>query len=627
MANSTYGPKLIVNTTSSASTFGMLQVFRETYTGADGVEYIIAAVHNLTSANDSIYAIKRDKTVTAGFTYTEVVTSSSAALTKNKRYTFAKHMDRVYYTNGTDAIGWMYCNTAGTWSVGTMTNAPKSTIIIEAKSALWASGETDIRYSTGTALFTQSSKTVTGTGTTWTEWVQAGDLIGTGASPSTFYVVASVESDTVLYLTENFAESTTSNTSYLNKRIVNRFVYWSAEEATNDWELEGIYGGFSAGSLMVNDRVTGLHKYDDAVLIFTKFRGFFIEGINPDDWTIPKNTRLPVGCVSHDSIISKENFLGWLSEKGYYVSSGNGLRFSDLQGSAYSEKISAEVADIDPEVWHLVKSFVYKDSLYISVPASSVFSESDTNLSYSTGTVSVSNGSTSVTGSGTAWRGRIQPNDQIRFNSEVDSAGNALYYTVSAITSDTAITLDRNKSGAVSGVTYKIRKRRNNRILVLDTRTNIEKQSYGWTVFDNVNSNGFAMLGTTLLYGSSTNGALYQFDTGGTLYGTSFSASATTARTDVGLPKQRKDFMALKQAAKGVGTLTITPYVDGVAKTAITYSYGDSTNYVDVYFPRDGQPFRYVGNEIYLKYTLSGSNETLEILPPEYGFLPRPIGT
>lgn len=617
------GPRLVVNTIASASTFARMQLYKQVYTGLDAIDYDVVLVSPSDATTDTLYLVKVNKASLAGYTFISAVTG----LTKYLRYTFCTHLGRVYYTNGTDIVGWISVSEASVVTVGTMTNAPLGTILISAKNTLWVGGTTVLSYTTGTALFTISSKVVTGTGTKWTTNVRAGDFIGTGSSPSTWYIVASVESDTSLTLTVVFAEATTSNTSYKNRRTTNRIVYWGAEECTNDFITAGKYQGFDSGSLIVNRKNTGLHNFDDSVLVFTDQKGFYIEGINPNDWRIPKATKLPVGCVSHESIISKDGLLGFASEKGFYITSGGQLTFSDLGAEPYSELISTKWANIDPEVSSLIHTFIYKDTLLIAVPDTTVYSETDSQLSFSTGTVSCSDTATTVTASGTSWRGKIMVNDQIRFNSEVDGNGDALYYTITAIATGASgdLTIDRGKSGAVSTVAYKIRKRRCNRIFALDTRTNLGKKwSMGWSQLDSVHPDGFSLFNNVLLYASTTSGSLYKYNTGGQMYAAAFTASAKTGRMDAGYPEERKLFKRFSIEAKGAGTVYITPYIDGVALTAVQHTFADSSNYTKVWFPSPdpttgvARGFAGRGYEIEFLIECRGSNETIEINFPQF---------
>lgn len=627
MADSTNGPLLTVQT-ATASTFGHVQNCPFPYTGADGVDYVIALAYLTNATTDTLHVFTEDKTVAAGYAFTAVVTG----LTKYKRYSFTLHMDRVYYTNGTDAIGWIYIDDSGTITSGTLANAPLASYIISSKGALWLGGTTVLNYTTGTAVFTNASKTVTGTGTKFTENLRAGDKIGTSATPSVYYIIDRIDSDLSLQLTVAYVAATSANTAYKSTRTSVRHVYWSAEEAMNDFTRAGIdtdpeVGGFfTSGVLQLNAPNTGLHEYNDAVLMFTQAKGYYVQGINPSDWTIPRSLRLPVGCISHWSITSKDDFLGFLSSKGYYVTKGGQLSFQDLSAQSFSEVITPQITDIDKEVAHLVEAYVYKDSLFIAVPSTETYSETDSELSYSTGTVSISDAATAVTGVSSLWRGTIMVNDQIRFDGEVGTDGNPLYYNITAIGSDTTITVDRAKDGTVSAVAYVIRKRRQNRILVLDTRTNVRKASFGWTIYNNVNPDGFVLYKNQLFYGSSTSGYVYTYDTGGTLYGADFIAAATTGRWNCGYPLRKKYFKMLKISAKGTGTVYVTPYVDGVAKTQISHIFTDSTQFQTITFPRASNGFSSIGHEIYFVIQLTASDETIEVKLPQVGFQLQPLG-
>jgi hypothetical protein len=67
-------------------------------------------------------------------------------------------------------------------------------------------------YQTGTALFTLNSRTVTGSGTTWTTAMKGRKIM---ASDGAFYKIASVASSTSIILTEPYQGVTTSGYSYL----------------------------------------------------------------------------------------------------------------------------------------------------------------------------------------------------------------------------------------------------------------------------------------------------------------------------------------------------------------------------------------------------------------------------
>ncbi len=79
-----------------------------------------------------------------------------------------------------------------------------------------------IGHTIGTALFTMTSAVVTGTTTQWASHLKAGDKIGTGAAPTIWYEIQSVDSATQVTLTAPYAEATTSSVSYMARIILNK---------------------------------------------------------------------------------------------------------------------------------------------------------------------------------------------------------------------------------------------------------------------------------------------------------------------------------------------------------------------------------------------------------------------
>ena len=67
-------------------------------------------------------------------------------------------------------------------------------------------------YKTGTVTCMKNSPTVTGTGTTWKEIVNPGDILT--LDDDKFYIISAVNSNTSLTLDKNFAENTATNVSY-----------------------------------------------------------------------------------------------------------------------------------------------------------------------------------------------------------------------------------------------------------------------------------------------------------------------------------------------------------------------------------------------------------------------------
>lgn len=92
------------------------------------------------------------------------------------------------------------------------------------------------RYETGTVDVTNGSAVVTGTGTAWTSSdLKAGDFFHAGATGQTeltavWYEIASVDSDTQITLTTNYAEATQSGIAYTARLTFtgDLFDYWES---------------------------------------------------------------------------------------------------------------------------------------------------------------------------------------------------------------------------------------------------------------------------------------------------------------------------------------------------------------------------------------------------------------
>jgi len=78
-------------------------------------------------------------------------------------------------------------------------------------------------YTTGTVSVTNSSATVTGSGTSWTGNVSAGDKFGVGSTDpneiTTWYTIQSVDSDTQITLASNYQGPTASGQSYCIRKL------------------------------------------------------------------------------------------------------------------------------------------------------------------------------------------------------------------------------------------------------------------------------------------------------------------------------------------------------------------------------------------------------------------------
>lgn len=92
------------------------------------------------------------------------------------------------------------------------------------------------RYETGTVAVTNGSPTVTGTGTTWTTNLKAGDQLHVGATgqnapAAIWYTIQTVNSNTQLTLTVNYAQATASGQAYTGRKLFTGDIkaYWNTE--------------------------------------------------------------------------------------------------------------------------------------------------------------------------------------------------------------------------------------------------------------------------------------------------------------------------------------------------------------------------------------------------------------
>jgi hypothetical protein len=100
------------------------------------------------------------------------------------------------------------------------------------------------RYEVGTVSVTNGSSTVTGSGTSWTGNLKAGDFIHVGATgertqTAVWYEIAEVVSDTELTLTENYNETTESGEDYTARMAFTATMedYWEKEVFFDGTEL------------------------------------------------------------------------------------------------------------------------------------------------------------------------------------------------------------------------------------------------------------------------------------------------------------------------------------------------------------------------------------------------------
>ena len=738
----------------------MIILHKEIYIGRNLKEYMVVLKHNESASTWTVYlndknSIKRAVAVVANKPNVAILNNVVYVAGDGNTIKFAYYDSDDVYHSGTLSNA-----PSGEYLIASKNRlflGGKTTAYYTTGKATFTQSDATITgktYTTGTATFTKDSATVEGTSTAWNTGtptnIVAGDRIGAGENPTIWYKVKSVESDTKLTLDKAFEETTNSTTKYINsqtnwesearagdmigagatptvwyqikkitnnytlevtvnyaattatdssykvKRIANNIVYHSAEATFDDWQEPGIYGGDDAGFVSMMKPNTGIHNFDDAVVLFTEDEGFFIEGLDITQWSVPKRTRFPVGCISHESIASKNGYLTFTSQKGIYVTKGGEYRLDSLEATAFSSIIERSFDYVDQDRASAISAFAYKDSLFVSIPSTDEYSTTDTDLiytegtvevaassSYSTGTISVTNEKISVTGSSTAWLTNVSVGDLIGFGAsptkfylvagvstntsitlatpfaETTLSGSAYlvkvqktvtgtgtewltsvypgdkikfgtsstYYEIATVTADTTLTLSDNlATDYAATTTYIIQKRRNNKILVLDTRTNVDKKKYGWTIYDGVNATSFCFFNSKLFYGSSIDNYVYEYDTGGLMYDAPFTASALQKRTNCGFDGE-KFFKAFLLKVRGKGRVYVTPYIDGVARDECDYTFDTGNNTEEIYFPRasnttNSNKFSYIGKESQFKIELRGSNETAYAYPVAVGWIP-----
>lgn len=738
----------------------MITLHKEVYIGRNLKEYMIVMKHNPSVATWTVYlndknSIKRAVAVVEKQPNVAILNNVVYVAGDGNTIKFAYYDSDDVYHSGTVVNA-----PTGEYLIASKNRlflGGKTTAYYETGKATFTESNSTITgktYIVGTAVFTKDSTTVTGTDTLWDTGtpknVVAGDRIGVGANPNIWYKVRSVESDTSLTLdkpyeqttvttgsyvvtqtnwekearagdmigatstptvwyqikkvtnnytlevTVNYADTTATDASFQIKRIARNIIYHSAEAVYDDWQEPGLYGGDDAGFISMIKPNTGIHNFDDALILFTEDEGFFVEGLDITQWSVPKRTRFPVGCISHESIASKNGYLSFVSQKGIFVTKGGEYRLDSLEATAFSSIIERSFDYVDQDRARAISSFAYKDSLYVSIPSTDEYSTTDTDLiyttgtvevasdtSYSTGTVAIENEGVLLTGTDTLWLAEVSVGDLIGIGAaptkfylvagvstntsislatpygETTVTGSAYltktqttvtgtdsewltnvyagdkikfgsgstYYEIASVDTDTSLTLTDNLvDDYAAGTTYLIQKRRNNKILVLDTRTNVDKKKYGWTIYDGVNATSFCFFDSKLFYGSSIDNYIYEYDTGGQMYDAPFTASALQKRTNCGYDGE-KFFKAFLLKVRGNGRVYVIPYVDGTARDECDYTFDTGNNTEEVYFPRasnttNSNKFSYIGKEIQFKVELRGSNETAYAYPVAVGWLP-----
>jgi len=119
------------------------------------------------------------------------------------------------------------------------------------------------RYETGTVSVTNGSAVVTGSGTSWSGELKAGDAFHVGATgandpTATWYTVAAVDSNTQITLTTNYAEATASGQAYTARQTF-------TGDLQDYWESTLFFAGTNYTSGPDGDRWYGTNGIDRPV--------------------------------------------------------------------------------------------------------------------------------------------------------------------------------------------------------------------------------------------------------------------------------------------------------------------------------------------------------------------------
>lgn len=126
------------------------------------------------------------------------------------------------------------------------------------------------------------------------------------------------------------------------------FLYFSSLENPLDWRSP--LSGGSGGVIRVardNDYITGLGILADSVIVFTRRSIYmlYVDGDPETDWILRKSNS-DIGCVNGFTIVSVDNGIYFLSERGISMFNGvrtnvvgNALSFDNFNAATVSEKI------------------------------------------------------------------------------------------------------------------------------------------------------------------------------------------------------------------------------------------------------------------------------------------------
>ena len=243
---------------------------------------------------------------------------------------------------------------------------PRVRYLATYQNRLWGGGGLlDAPYVAGTALFTNGSTTVTGSGTNWTSRLEGrvirplsaavvpqGPFLGPfGAVPpglrdpndpiedSETYRIMKVNSATSIEIDRDFAQAGTSATYEIVDDRNPFTLYYSAAGFPEDWPVSN--GIELPGE--VGDGITGLIAYRDNLYVWTRNAIYVISG---DDNSNFRATRLftGVGCTSGHTVQVDErsNYINFQGDGGYYRTDGSSVQHLSSQGIVEGQAVGID---------------------------------------------------------------------------------------------------------------------------------------------------------------------------------------------------------------------------------------------------------------------------------------------
>lgn len=243
---------------------------------------------------------------------------------------------------------------------------PKQSAVLEdllfiGGGTIYGGSRKEAAYETGTVKVTQGSKTVTGSGTKWTEAVDVGMLFQVGNER--VYVVSSVDSDTQLTLRDAYQGTTGEGKAYVLHPIytitsadpyepsdfytvcANRLVYGSGRtikftEVNNPHSITNHLGTVNEHTLPAGVWMLGLATVGDVVLIFTTGGVWVLDGLALDIVDLTGNAQHRLEKLSGEVVLAgAPGLASW--EQRLVVPAADGIYLMD--GVSAPERISKPI--------------------------------------------------------------------------------------------------------------------------------------------------------------------------------------------------------------------------------------------------------------------------------------------